>query len=208
MANEEHLKILQQGVDAWNRWRGENPAVKPNLTDSRLRNTNFAHANFRGTNLIRGNFNNVYLSSADFAHADLSFANLLISDLTFADFSQAIVSKAVILYSNLYSAYLDGTDFCEAAIGWCVFPNVDLSNVKGLETVYHEAPSSIGVDTLALTLRGSGGTFTDEQLIFFEGAGVPPLYWSIYPVSWKLTPFSSMPASSATALGMKSLRNR
>ncbi|MFA5055185.1 MAG: hypothetical protein WC562_03300 [Dehalococcoidia bacterium] len=31
MANEEHLKILKQGVDAWNRWRKENGEIIPDL---------------------------------------------------------------------------------------------------------------------------------------------------------------------------------
>ena len=31
MANKEHLKILKQGVEAWNKWREENPDVKPDL---------------------------------------------------------------------------------------------------------------------------------------------------------------------------------
>ena len=31
MANPEHLEILKQGVDVWNRWREENPEVKPDL---------------------------------------------------------------------------------------------------------------------------------------------------------------------------------
>jgi len=29
MANEEHLEILDQGVEVWNKWRKENPDVKP-----------------------------------------------------------------------------------------------------------------------------------------------------------------------------------
>ena len=31
MANEEHLKILKQGVEVWNKWRNANPEIKPNL---------------------------------------------------------------------------------------------------------------------------------------------------------------------------------
>ena len=33
MANEEHLKILKQGVERWNKWRLENAknAIRPDL---------------------------------------------------------------------------------------------------------------------------------------------------------------------------------
>lgn len=31
MANKEHLKILKQGVEVWNKWRKENPHIKPDL---------------------------------------------------------------------------------------------------------------------------------------------------------------------------------
>jgi len=31
MANEEHLKILRQGVEAWNKWRKANPNIQPDL---------------------------------------------------------------------------------------------------------------------------------------------------------------------------------
>ena len=37
MANEEHLKILKQGVAQWNKWRLEN-AIKPDLRDANLTN--------------------------------------------------------------------------------------------------------------------------------------------------------------------------
>jgi len=32
MANEEHVKILKQGVEAWNRWREEQPEIRPDLS--------------------------------------------------------------------------------------------------------------------------------------------------------------------------------
>jgi hypothetical protein len=32
MANPEHLKILKKGVEAWNKWRKENPDIQPDLT--------------------------------------------------------------------------------------------------------------------------------------------------------------------------------
>ena len=36
MANPEHLKILKQGVDVWNRWRDENPDVAPDFGEANL----------------------------------------------------------------------------------------------------------------------------------------------------------------------------
>ncbi len=36
MANEEHLKIIKQGVEAWNKWRGENPQILPELESADL----------------------------------------------------------------------------------------------------------------------------------------------------------------------------
>ena len=42
MANKEHLKILKQGVKVWNKWREENPKVRPDLVE----------ADFSGVDLI------------------------------------------------------------------------------------------------------------------------------------------------------------
>jgi hypothetical protein len=27
MANDEHIALLKQGADAWNKWRDENPSI-------------------------------------------------------------------------------------------------------------------------------------------------------------------------------------
>ena len=36
MANKEHLRILKQGVDAWNKWRHWNQEVEPDLSGANL----------------------------------------------------------------------------------------------------------------------------------------------------------------------------
>jgi len=42
MANPEHLEILKQGVEVWNRWREENPQVQPELRDVNLQGERLA----------------------------------------------------------------------------------------------------------------------------------------------------------------------
>jgi hypothetical protein len=38
MANNEHVALLKQGVDAWNKWRDENPDIPPDLSGADLSN--------------------------------------------------------------------------------------------------------------------------------------------------------------------------
>jgi len=45
MANEEHLQIIRQGVEAWNDWRSKNPQLRPNLNGSDLSGANLSGAN-------------------------------------------------------------------------------------------------------------------------------------------------------------------
>jgi hypothetical protein len=66
----------------------------------------------------------------------------------------------------LRGALLDDSDFTEAKIGNNVFANNDLSTVKGLETVRHRGPSTIGIDTI----YKSEGKIPE---VFLRGAGVP-----------------------------------
>src|SRR5258708_14981440 len=76
---------------------------------------------------------------------------IIIPDLTGADLSGADLSQA---------------DLSGARVLWTTFGDVDLSMVKGLETVMHKGPSTIGIDTI---IR-SQGKIPD---IFLRGAGVP-----------------------------------
>jgi uncharacterized protein YjbI with pentapeptide repeats len=49
MANDEHVALLKQGVDAWNAWRQANPDIR----HPDLRGANLTEANLSGANLIK-----------------------------------------------------------------------------------------------------------------------------------------------------------
>ena len=64
MTNPEHLKILKQGVETWNRWRRDHPNVVPSLGGANLGGAKLSgdlagnlrgeprEANLRGANLL------------------------------------------------------------------------------------------------------------------------------------------------------------
>jgi hypothetical protein len=96
------------------------------------------------------------LSGANLSDAHLFGANLSFADLMGADLRYANLMGADLRYAHLSDAYLDYT----------AFGAVDLSTVKGLETVTHIGPSSIGIDTI---IRSQGKV----SEIFLRNAGVP-----------------------------------
>jgi len=70
MANQEHLDILRQDVEGWNRWRKENPNIKPNLGEANLRSAtlveiNCAKATLAGCRVYGISAWNINLKEAD-----------------------------------------------------------------------------------------------------------------------------------------------
>ena len=56
MAKKEHLDILKQGVNEWNKWRDKNSEIRPDLSGADLdgadlREANLGEANLRVANL-------------------------------------------------------------------------------------------------------------------------------------------------------------
>jgi uncharacterized protein YjbI with pentapeptide repeats len=101
MANEEHLKLLKQGVEIWNQWRKDNPEIRPDLNGADLYGAYLHEANLVGADLSGAD-----LSMADLYGADLSTANLSGAYLVGADFFEANLSGANLSGADLYEAIL------------------------------------------------------------------------------------------------------
>ncbi len=106
MANEEHLKILKQGVEAWNEWRKKNPQRTPDLSKA-----NLIEANLTRANLIEADLSVADLSKANLIQANLTVANLSKADLTGA---QDLTAKQLITTINWQEAILDSSLRVEA----------------------------------------------------------------------------------------------
>jgi hypothetical protein len=154
MADPEHLAILKQGVEQWNKWREEHPDAKPDL----------GRTNLSRTNLSRANLSVAYLGWANLSGANLWAANLNEADLRGADLDAANLGRA-----DLWGAELGGAIITEASVGRTCFADVDLSAAKGLETIKHRGPSTVGIDTI----YKSHGKIPE---VFLRGCGVRELF--------------------------------
>ena len=89
MADQQHVALLRQGVEAWNRWRREEPEARPDLSQ----------ANLMGMHLYE---------------ADLTHTNLFWADLAGANLHRADLTGAVLFGANLCGANLHQANLCEA----------------------------------------------------------------------------------------------
>jgi hypothetical protein len=192
VADEAQVKLLkEEGVKAWNEWRKANPEIKPDLSGAYLRRMVLIEANLNETDLteadlIDADLNRTHLVGADLKGARLSAANLIQTDFSGANLRGTNLRGTNLSFTNLWwatcsaanlrGAILTGAIFAEvnlagADVSNCFMyeteiGNVDLSQCKGLETIEHGGPSTIGIDTI----YRSGGNIPEE---FLRGAGIP-----------------------------------
>lgn len=131
MANPEHLKILKQGVEVWNRWREENPGIRPdlqkvdfmgedlrnanlelvNLRRANLQDSDLQGANLKATHLWQANLRGVTFRSATMTAANLELADLWHADLSYAHLRVANLQRAGLGAATLESARLQRVNF-------------------------------------------------------------------------------------------------
>lgn len=107
-ASPEHLAILERGVKVWNRWREQNPKIKPRLKEAFLFQKNLAGINFRGAELYHAQLSHANLQGADLREADLRGARLALTNLKAADLQGACLMRATLIGTKLQRANLSG----------------------------------------------------------------------------------------------------
>lgn len=185
MANPEHLKILQKGVNTWNAWRKANREVQPdlqgvdlhglnlsacnfklakmqyvnlahsNLTKANLTNAFFRHANFTQAQLIEANLSGANLRHAVLYKTILTKANLRRADLSYADLSYALMTECILEYTRIVDNNLDSTIFDNSYIY-----GASVWNVKGVP----KSQSNLTITPHIARREQSGSIITVDDL--------------------------------------------
>jgi hypothetical protein len=145
MANDEHVAILKKGVAAWNKWRDENPDIRPDLSNANLKGADLGEANLinaalSNANLVEADLSKTNLRGADLREADLMWArlteaNLSVADLSIAhlfdaDLRRANLSEATLIGADLRGVNLVGTDLTGADLTGCRIYGVSAWGLK------------------------------------------------------------------------------
>jgi len=77
MANPEHIEILKQGVEHWNKWRDENPEIEPDLSGVDFQKVYTISSKSEIIDLSGSNFNKVDLTRAYIGRTNLSNSSLI-----------------------------------------------------------------------------------------------------------------------------------
>jgi hypothetical protein len=120
MADQSHLDILSQGVEAWNEWRTAHPEVRhPDLSGADLEGASLSYtrlrrANLSGANLRKADLQNIDLFETNLRQAHLEEADLRQAKMRKAHLEGAYLFKARLLRANLSKAHLQKADLREA----------------------------------------------------------------------------------------------
>jgi len=206
MANSDHLDILKQGVETWNRWRKDQADVRPDLSGANLPCTDLSGGdnyyeclivpsvprapvpgadlsgvNCKGARLWKANLAGTIFAGVDLEHSDLRQADLTCTvfdgaNLKYATLDGAITSGTRFVGANLLGAsmhlrQMGFFDLTGATIGYSKFGDIDFRRVAGLETLIHQAPSTLGIQSC----YKSDGRIPAS---FLRDAGVPDVFIS------------------------------
>jgi Pentapeptide repeats (8 copies) len=139
MANEEHLAILNQGVEVWNEWRERNSKIILDLREAYLREADLSGADLSGAYLSGANLRRAILRRADLSRAYLVGTDLRRADLSGAylvgtDLSRAYLSGVALNEANLNEANLGGADLREADLSRADLGGTNFLTTQALAT--------------------------------------------------------------------------
>ncbi|PWT99842.1 MAG: hypothetical protein C5B51_26385 [Terriglobia bacterium] len=188
MANPEHLAILRQGMEVWNRWRETNRVVHPDLAAMPGEIIDFTGQNFSGFNfwntylnwadlsgatLSGTSFNAARLGGASFRNALMEGSSLIYADLIAVDFTEANLVGADLTRANCNGADFARADFTDVIFSETILTNVNFAGSVGLATCQHAAPSAIDFRTIV-----KSGSLPEA---FLRGCGLPDVLIDYFP---------------------------
>ena len=166
MANEEHLKILKHGVEAWNVWRRDHPQIRPDLREADLEGAHLVGAHLVGAQLTGAHLVGTKLSGANLDGANLAGACLFTTELDGACLADANLGGADLVGANLSNARLGGA--------YCVGANLTDADLSGARL---SGANFTGVSFAGASLSGAdlwGADLVNAQFdrVFLSGAKI------------------------------------
>ena len=127
MANPDHIRILKQGVTAWNEWRQTHPDIVPDLREAkfgafRMEGYDLSHCDMRNMRIDSCFLGNLNLSSANLQGVGIN--NTVLSNINLTD---ADMSRINIRGSILNGVNMDGADLREAVFVSLVIEKMTMS---------------------------------------------------------------------------------
>lgn len=129
MANQELKSIIQQGVNVWNRWRSNNPDVRPNLTWIDLSGADLSEIDLSGADLSNSCLRNTTLKKSNLSYAVLNYADIRNAKMEKANFNQTVLKGVNFTGTNLSGANFNNTDLEESN-----FSRSNLSKTKFIDS--------------------------------------------------------------------------
>lgn len=135
MADEAHIKLLRQGAEAWNAWRGANPHLRVDLSGADLREAklsffDLSKADLRMADLSRAGLPYSKLNGADLVRANLTHAYLFKAVLTGADLRDAQLGTVNLSWASLNAAQLNGAELQASILARASFWDANLTGAN------------------------------------------------------------------------------
>ena len=164
-------KILQNHKE----WlKDNNKGERADLREADLREADLKGADLKGADLSGADLSRADLSRADLIRADLRGANLDGADFSNTDLSEADLSYTLLTTANFIHSTFHRTNFNSATLALTVFADVDLLEIKELESCDHYTRSF--VDTNDLLKLGNR-----LPQVFLRGIGLPDNFIDYLP---------------------------
>ena len=106
------IKLLNCEAEVWDKWRDDNPSIRPDLcgidlSGKDLSGRDFHYVNFQNAILIGTNLSDCNLSSANFTSAQMQNCTINHTLAEWADFSDACLDNATLMGSSFEKARME-----------------------------------------------------------------------------------------------------